>query len=147
MTPFISIRNQILGIKGCNPVSMITPPHHGRLSPAAAPLHLPGCRISHGGKGESSQLLLTEDPQAASPHWVELCGLGSNDQQSSYLFSEDTKTWSVYFNHMKLMFRREAADMCELLGGWLVQVIRVYKSLALQQFSAYCVKLTSLREL
>merc|ERR1719341_104210 len=40
-----------------------------------------------------------------SPEWVELCG-----QDSLYLVSEDTKTWY------------DAADNCELYGGYLAQI-------------------------
>ena len=47
------------------------------------------------GKVSPAQPLLTEDPQAATPHWVELCGRDSAGQQNMYLFSEDTKNWSV----------------------------------------------------
>merc|ERR1711887_512820 len=39
------------------------------------------------------------------PKWVELC-----DHHSSYLFSEDVNTW------------QDAAEMCELFGGYLAKI-------------------------
>merc|ERR1711970_315010 len=39
------------------------------------------------------------------PKWVELC-----DHHSSYLFSEDVSTW------------QDAAEMCELFGGYLAKI-------------------------
>merc|ERR1711970_815784 len=49
--------------------------------------------------------MLHNEKAVSPPEWVKLC-----DSHSSYLFSEETDTW------------HDAAEMCELFGGYLAQI-------------------------
>ena len=62
-------------------------------------------------------------PNSGWTDWKELCG-----QDSLYLFSEDLQNWYIpcltkdSFSSLFIKHRSDAADNCELYGGFLAQV-------------------------